>query len=123
MHPYEYYCTLLNGFNSVLSSKYFNALIFIINNYILLILVVHQSAAIASSTIGIAWAMASYHKNVRIAFENRKNIGNTGTVLQFLWHIMITGIFLINFRFKKYIIKITLRLVLNLYSNPNDLKH
>lgn len=37
--------------------------------------------------------MASYHKNVRIAYENRKNIGNTGTVLQFLWHIMITGIF------------------------------
>uniref|UniRef100_A0A2S2NWE2 XK-related protein n=2 Tax=Schizaphis graminum TaxID=13262 RepID=A0A2S2NWE2_SCHGA len=34
--------------------------------------------------------MASYHKNVRIAYENRKNIGNTGTVLQFLWHIMIT---------------------------------
>ncbi|VVC40643.1 Hypothetical protein CINCED_3A020349 [Cinara cedri] len=52
--------------------------------------IVHQSASIASSTIGIAWAMASYHKNVRIAFENRKNIGITGTVLQFLWHIMIT---------------------------------
>ncbi|XP_026807050.1 XK-related protein 6 [Rhopalosiphum maidis] len=52
--------------------------------------IVHQSASIASSTIGIAWAMASYHKNVRIAYENRKNIGNTGTVLQFLWHIMIT---------------------------------
>ncbi|XP_029341269.1 XK-related protein 4-like [Acyrthosiphon pisum] len=34
--------------------------------------------------------MASYHKNVRIAYENRKNIGNTGTVLQFLWYIMIT---------------------------------
>jgi len=52
--------------------------------------IVHQSASIASSTIGIAWAMASYHKNVRIAYENRKNLGNTGTVLQFLWHIMIT---------------------------------
>jgi len=88
-----------------------------------LILVVHQSAAIASSTIGIAWAMASYHKNVRIAFENRKNIGNTGTVLQFLWHIMITGIFFINFRFKKYIIEIILRLVLNLFSSCNDFKH
>uniref|UniRef100_A0A2S2QER2 XK-related protein n=1 Tax=Sipha flava TaxID=143950 RepID=A0A2S2QER2_9HEMI len=53
--------------------------------------IVHQSASIASSTIGIAWAMASYHKNVRIAYENKKNIGNTGTVLQFLWHIMITS--------------------------------
>lgn len=37
--------------------------------------------------------MASYHKNVRIAYENRKNLGNTGTVLQFLWHIMITGVY------------------------------
>ncbi|XP_015379531.1 PREDICTED: XK-related protein 4-like [Diuraphis noxia] len=62
----------------------------LIQNLLLLISVVHQSASIASSTIGIAWAMASYHKNVRIAYENRKNIGNTGTVLQFLWHIMIT---------------------------------
>lgn len=53
--------------------------------------VVHQAASILSSTIGIAWAMASYHKNVRIAFEERKNIGNVGTFLQFVWHISITG--------------------------------
>lgn len=54
---------------------------------------IHQTASIVSSTISIAWSMASYHKNVRIAFENRKNIGYTGVFLQFLWHIMITGMF------------------------------
>ncbi|XP_050420888.1 XK-related protein 6 isoform X2 [Adelges cooleyi] len=52
--------------------------------------IVHQAASIGSSTIGIAWAMASYHKNVRIAYEERKNIGNIGTILQFLWHVTIT---------------------------------
>jgi len=87
----------------MIGSKLF--IIIIIYNYILLFSVIHQSASIASSTIGIAWAMASYHKNVRIAYENRKNIGNTGTVLQFLWHIMITGMFNIYLRLKKYIIE------------------
>lgn len=57
------------------------------------VLVVHQSLSIVSSTISIAWALTSYHKNVRIAFENRKNMGITGTILQFLWHIMITGMY------------------------------
>lgn len=87
----------------MISSKL--TIIIIIYYYILLISVIHQSASIASSTIGIAWAMASYHKNVRIAYENRKNIGNTGTVLQFLWHIMITGMFNMYLRCKKYIIE------------------
>lgn len=57
---------------------------------------VHQSASIVSSTISIAWSMASYHKNVRIAYENRKNLGYTGVILQFLWHIMITSMFICN---------------------------
>lgn len=57
---------------------------------------VHQSASIVSSTISIAWSMASYHKNVRIAYENRKNLGYTGVILQFLWHITITGMLICN---------------------------
>jgi hypothetical protein len=55
------------------------------------ILVVHQVASIISSLASMGWAMASYHRSVRLAQQHKLNIGIFGTVLQFLWHFCITG--------------------------------
>ncbi|XP_011865093.1 PREDICTED: XK-related protein 6 [Vollenhovia emeryi] len=51
---------------------------------------VHQVASIVSSLISMGWAMASYHRSIRLAQQNKSNIGVAGTVLQFLWHFCIT---------------------------------
>lgn len=56
--------------------------------------VVHQVASIVSSLASMGWAMASYHRSIRLAQQNKSNIGVIGTVLQFLWHFCITGIYL-----------------------------
>lgn len=40
----------------------------------------------------MGWAMASYHRSIRLAQQDKSNIGVIGTVLQFLWHFCITGI-------------------------------
>jgi len=53
--------------------------------------VVHQVASIVSSLASMGWAMASYHRSIRLAQQNKLNIGVVGTVLQFLWHFSITG--------------------------------
>lgn len=55
--------------------------------------VVHQVASIVSSLASMGWAMASYHRSIRLAQQNKFNIGVMGTVLQFLWHFCITGIY------------------------------
>ncbi|XP_011173356.2 XK-related protein 6 [Solenopsis invicta] len=51
---------------------------------------VHQVASIVSSLASMGWAMASYHRSIRLAQQNKLNIGVMGTVLQFLWHFCIT---------------------------------
>ncbi|XP_018406605.1 PREDICTED: XK-related protein 6-like [Cyphomyrmex costatus] len=51
---------------------------------------VHQVASIVSSLASMGWAMASYHRSIRLAQQNKLNIGVVGTVLQFLWHFSIT---------------------------------
>lgn len=40
----------------------------------------------------MGWAMASYHRSIRLAQQDKSNIGVMGTVFQFLWHFCITGI-------------------------------
>lgn len=51
---------------------------------------IHQVASIVSSLTSMGWAMASYHRSIRLAQQNKLNIGVAGTVLQFLWHFSIT---------------------------------
>lgn len=55
--------------------------------------VVHQVASIISSLVSMGWAMASYHRSIRLAQQNKSNIGVIGIVLQFLWHFCITGMY------------------------------
>ncbi|CAK9820892.1 Cell death abnormality protein 8 [Anthophora plagiata] len=52
---------------------------------------IHQVASILSSLGSMGWAMASYHRSIRFAQQDKLNIGVTGTVLQFLWHFCTTG--------------------------------
>ncbi|OXU28467.1 hypothetical protein TSAR_011464 [Trichomalopsis sarcophagae] len=37
-----------------------------------------------------SWAMVSYHRSIRLAQVDKKNIDFVGSVLQFLWHLFIT---------------------------------
>ncbi|CAD1468696.1 unnamed protein product, partial [Heterotrigona itama] len=49
-------------------------------------------ASILSSLGSMGWAMASYHRSIRLVQQDKLNIGNTGTVLQFLWHFCTTDL-------------------------------
>ncbi|XP_054003602.1 XK-related protein 6-like [Hylaeus anthracinus] len=51
---------------------------------------IHQVASILSSLGSMGWVMASYHRSIRLAQQDKLNIGLTGTVLQFLWHFCTT---------------------------------
>lgn len=51
---------------------------------------IHQVASILSSLGSMGWAMASYHRSIRLAQQDKLNIGVTGTILQFLWHFCTT---------------------------------
>ncbi|XP_029032765.1 XK-related protein 6-like [Osmia bicornis bicornis] len=51
---------------------------------------IHQVASILSSLGSMGWAMASYHRSIRLVQQDKLNIGVTGTVLQFLWHFCTT---------------------------------
>lgn len=74
--------------------------IYFLNNSLNLFLyyfsVVHQIGSIISSLVSMGWAMASYHRSIRLAQQDKSNIGVTGIILQFLWHFCITGIYSIN---------------------------
>lgn len=50
----------------------------------------HQILSIVSSFVSMGWAMASYHRSIRLAQDDKLNIGVTGSVLQFLWHLLVT---------------------------------
>ena len=45
--------------------------------------------------------MASYHRSIRLVQQDKLNIGNTGTVLQFLWHFCTTGMYIAFYKRKK----------------------
>ncbi|XP_043264814.1 XK-related protein 6 isoform X2 [Colletes gigas] len=51
---------------------------------------IHQIASILSSLGSMGWVMASYHRSIRLAQQDKLNIGITGTILQFLWHFCTT---------------------------------
>ncbi|XP_076628451.1 XK-related protein 6 [Colletes latitarsis] len=51
---------------------------------------IHQVASILSSLGSMGWVMASYHRSIRLAQQDKLNIGITGTILQFLWHFCTT---------------------------------
>ncbi|XP_076654869.1 XK-related protein 6 [Halictus rubicundus] len=51
---------------------------------------IHQVATILSSLASMGWAMASYHRSIRLVQQDKLNIGIMGTVLQFLWHFCTT---------------------------------
>lgn len=55
--------------------------------------VIHQCISILSSLIGMGWAMASYHRSIRLAQWDKENITAIGSSLQFFWHFFITGNF------------------------------
>lgn len=50
----------------------------------------HQVGSVCSSLVSMGWAMASYHRNIRLAQRDKPNIGIIGTILQFLWHFCVT---------------------------------
>lgn len=51
---------------------------------------IHQAASVVSSLVSMGWAMASYHRSIRLAQQDKSNIGTIGIILQFLWHFFIT---------------------------------
>lgn len=53
--------------------------------------VIHQLLSIISSFVSMAWSMASYHRSVRFVLETKGNISKMGTVMQFMWHFLVTG--------------------------------
>ncbi|XP_014203602.1 XK-related protein 6 [Copidosoma floridanum] len=55
------------------------------------IISVHQVISIISSFISLAWAMVSYHRSVRLAQVDKKNIDIIGSVFQFIWYFSITS--------------------------------
>lgn len=52
--------------------------------------IVHQAGSIISSLVSMGWAMASYHRSIRLAQQDKSNIGVIGIIVQFLWHFCIT---------------------------------
>lgn len=53
--------------------------------------IIHQILSIGSSFISMAWSMAAYHRSVRFVLETKGNISKTGTAMQFMWHLLVTG--------------------------------
>ncbi|XP_067005397.1 XK-related protein 6 [Anabrus simplex] len=49
-----------------------------------------QVGSVCSSLFSMGWSMASYHRTIRFAQEDKDNISIPGTVVQFLWHFMVT---------------------------------
>lgn len=45
----------------------------------------------------MAWSMASYQRLLRVSLKNKSNISWPGTLVQFMWHFLVTGMFNILF--------------------------
>lgn len=54
-------------------------------------IVVHQLLSIGSSFVSMAWSMASYQRLLRVALKTKLNITWAGTIVQFMWHFLVTG--------------------------------
>ncbi|XP_049943939.1 XK-related protein 7-like isoform X2 [Schistocerca serialis cubense] len=49
-----------------------------------------QMASFGSSMLNIGWSVASYQRVIRLAQQDKENITWKGTIIQFLWHFMVT---------------------------------
>ncbi|VEN40020.1 unnamed protein product [Callosobruchus maculatus] len=54
---------------------------------------IHQLLSIGSSFVSMAWSMASYQRLLRVALKTKHNISWAGTIVQFMWHFLVTGNF------------------------------
>ncbi|XP_017773404.1 PREDICTED: XK-related protein 7 [Nicrophorus vespilloides] len=50
----------------------------------------HQLLSIGSSFASMAWSMASYQRLLRVSLNNKNNITWAGTIMQFMWHFLVT---------------------------------
>ncbi|CAK1590765.1 unnamed protein product [Parnassius mnemosyne] len=53
-------------------------------------LAVHQILSICSSVVGMGWCLAAYQRAVRFAQQDKANMRWSGTILQTLWHFLVT---------------------------------
>ncbi|VVC96868.1 unnamed protein product [Leptidea sinapis] len=53
-------------------------------------LAVHQLLSICSSIVGMGWCLAAYQRAVRFAQQDKNNVTWIGTILQVLWHFLVT---------------------------------
>ncbi|KAJ8925488.1 hypothetical protein NQ315_009326 [Exocentrus adspersus] len=51
---------------------------------------VHQMLSIGSSFVSMAWSMASYQRLLRVSLRNKQNITWAATIVQFMWHFLVT---------------------------------
>ncbi|KAF7270296.1 XK-related protein 4-like [Rhynchophorus ferrugineus] len=51
---------------------------------------VHQLLSIGSSFVSMAWSMASYQRLLRVALKTKHNISWPATIVQFMWHFLVT---------------------------------
>lgn len=61
--------------------------------YYAFVLVFHQLLSIGSSFVSMAWSMASYQRLLRVSLKTKGNITWAGTIVQFMWHFLVTGEF------------------------------
>ncbi|XP_013165365.1 PREDICTED: XK-related protein 6 [Papilio xuthus] len=53
-------------------------------------LALHQILSICSSVVGMGWCLAAYQRAVRFAQQDKNNMNWCGTILQTLWHFLVT---------------------------------
>ncbi|XP_018327856.1 XK-related protein 6 [Agrilus planipennis] len=51
---------------------------------------VHQVLSIGSSFGSMGWSMASYQRLLRVSLKDKGNISILGTIMQFVWHFLVT---------------------------------
>ncbi|XP_072948062.1 XK-related protein 6 [Epargyreus clarus] len=51
---------------------------------------IHQTLSICSSVVGMGWCLAAYQRAIRFAQPDKSNMTWPGTVLQTLWHFLVT---------------------------------
>ncbi|CAD0205250.1 unnamed protein product [Chrysodeixis includens] len=51
---------------------------------------VHQVLSITSSIIGMGWCLAAYQRAVRYDQQDKNNMSWSGTILQTVWHFLVT---------------------------------
>ncbi|CAG9131291.1 unnamed protein product [Plutella xylostella] len=50
----------------------------------------HQSLSIASSVVGMGWCLAAYQRAVRFTQQDKLNMNWVGSLLQTLWHFLVS---------------------------------